>query len=1653
LSIIVFGHVFSPQGVDNRKDIYRLLNVIMTSTPLLSKYKKAKKLEETHNAVVYLLEASDKSKLIQKRALDNSAQFNELISREYRILTQFQHPHIVRVFDYDIDKKGRAFFTSEYIDGKPVDGCFKDFTEDFIAAFLQVFDALSAFHDKGFIHSDLKPEHILYDALRKKATLIDFGFAGIACGDSPGAGTIGYIAPEVLKGIGLDQRSDLYSLGIIMHEILSGIKPFKSFQKLDRVPEELNSYLDRLIAPEPYLRPTLPELHEYFRKQLPSAKIESMKYDVDIPVTGYVENPEIKMRMDSATIKPFIICGDTGAGKTRHLREIKYRLFIKGWRVFWHLGKGNITLLEALKNFLGIPDNENDRRPENKIQVYEEIREAITQYTSNSGLGILVDDIDECSDFELGLLRYVGLGVICENLMVVASANTTSSASMERIRQTDFDTIGLTPFSAPDIQKLIAQTFFEIKIKPSERSLNDFVQSLLELTGGNPLFIVEVLKVLYEKQTIAFKDNKWLVNMDSLKQIKIPSKVENTIMAKIKRLAANELLFLKVLAVWEYPLSMAMILDLIPGHGEISLEHLKNKGLVRVEKTAYGIIAAASNKILLDLVRELIPPQDHAELVNSLIAVVESSKPIQDWCNVPLAALYEKSGRVPEAISCYRHATEASEKVYDYDTALASCDRLINLTRSKLDSQHYSCLLKAGDLYEIIGNSERAQTHYKQALKSTDNAVLAHAYAGMAKAKHSQGELTTAIGLFDRALELMTPGTAEYIRTANYKAYALDDMSEFEPAREILNQSVVSAHGLKDFGLEAESLYYLITIDWHKGNYDEGIVKSEKLLGFCLTHGLDKQHAFAANLIVSFYLQKGDLKKAGEFVEMAISGFKKVKQADALATAQINKAHILLMKGELKIAQSEFKKVIQSEILHENDEIHKSCLVNLSLINRQAGNIELALQYAHRALDIAPFDPRAIYETSYIQYLKGDLDAAQELIEKALQHDQNNFFHLNLAFIYHAMGQQDKVYTELSKALAFTDTEVIDSLEKTELFLKASELCCINGDYARAKSYVEQALMLSSKQSIYYIMAEIQRKILSTALDGSNLRLIRQEALSLRDKGYVMTYADILQLINQLRLGKISDAIDIEAVLKDLNEISNIYKASGARTESQRVLNLFVKLLPVLVRDYPQHAVSQKYLATLSGIATLIHAKLGDPDFSNQVLDLIIKATGAERGALFIKSKKRMKLAAGRNLDKTTIKDAGDLSQTVINDIGNREFVFIRDAVSDAIYNTRKSVVLNQIRTILCIPLTIDDNVLGAVYLDSRFANAVFSVQDKDFLATVTKILASVLEKSTVMQAIEEENILLKSKIDPAIGQGYFIGRSKPMKAIYRQIEDIGPSNAPVLILGETGTGKGMVARYIHMHSRQKHNKFLTINCGTIPETLLESELFGHKKGAFTDAVSDKSGLLEQAHGGTIFLDEITNTSLAFQAKLLEAIEDKVIRRLGETEQRKIDVRFLFATNKDLEIEVEEGRFRKDLYYRINVFSIHVPPLRERSSDIAHLARYFLKKYSTEVNKAIRDFTAEAMKQLKEYYWAGNVRELQNLIERAVVTSKGSMVSVEDIGLSHVTPVMGKMADIKKEAVIEALNASGGNVTLAAKILHISRRTIERYIKKYNVIT
>jgi two-component system, NtrC family, response regulator PilR len=344
-----------------------------------------------------------------------------------------------------------------------------------------------------------------------------------------------------------------------------------------------------------------------------------------------------------------------------------------------------------------------------------------------------------------------------------------------------------------------------------------------------------------------------------------------------------------------------------------------------------------------------------------------------------------------------------------------------------------------------------------------------------------------------------------------------------------------------------------------------------------------------------------------------------------------------------------------------------------------------------------------------------------------------------------------------------------------------------------------------------------------------------------------------------------------------------------------------------------------------------------------------------------------------------------------------------------------------------------------------------------------------VVDRALEDMAMREENARLRREMLRVFAQENIVGRSAGIAAILEMVRSVAPTNSTVLITGESGTGKELVARAIHEASQRRDKAFVSINCGAFPETLLESELFGYYKGAFTGADTNRKGIIESANGGTLFLDEIGETSPGMQVKLLRVLQERMVRPLGGTQDIPVDVRLIASTNRDLKAMVAENQFREDFYYRVSVIPIHVPPLRERKDDIEPLARHFLKKYSLEMGKPTKDFAPAALSALLHYPWPGNVRELENAVEHAVAVGgeRNGLVELDHLpGAMHGMGPAGEhpleipaegidfeaqIAQVEKRYLAEALRVAGGVRRRAADLLHMSYRSFRHYAKKHGV--
>lgn len=335
--------------------------------------------------------------------------------------------------------------------------------------------------------------------------------------------------------------------------------------------------------------------------------------------------------------------------------------------------------------------------------------------------------------------------------------------------------------------------------------------------------------------------------------------------------------------------------------------------------------------------------------------------------------------------------------------------------------------------------------------------------------------------------------------------------------------------------------------------------------------------------------------------------------------------------------------------------------------------------------------------------------------------------------------------------------------------------------------------------------------------------------------------------------------------------------------------------------------------------------------------------------------------------------------------------------------------------------------------------------------------LAHLVKKALEQRALKIENVQLKESIEEIIRPDNLIGESFQIKKIYELINSVARTDTTVMIRGESGTGKELVAKAIHINSSRKYSPIITVNCGALAESLLESELFGHEKGAFTGAQFKRKGKFEMANGGTIFLDEIGSISLRMQVELLRVIETKQFNRVGGNELIKSDFRVITATNEPLEELVKAGKFREDLYYRLNVFNIMIPPLRERRDDIPLLVKFFINKFSNAMNKKIKDISKEAMEFLIGYDWPGNVRELENAVERAMVVGKSDSINVEDLPFhlsennSDLNGDDKSLSAMEKKYINKILIQNGWNVSKSAQLLEIDRVTLYNKINKYNL--
>lgn len=513
--------------------------------------------------------------------------------------------------------------------------------------------------------------------------------------------------------------------------------------------------------------------------------------------------------------------------------------------------------------------------------------------------------------------------------------------------------------------------------------------------------------------------------------------------------------------------------------------------------------------------------------------------------------------------------------------------------------------------------------------------------------------------------------------------------------------------------------------------------------------------------------------------------------------------------------------------------------------------------------------------------------------------------------------------------------------------------------------------------------------------------------------------------------------------------ISSVINFAEDRLDLSKTVSLkFDEAIGSMARD----------LVALMQFSTRINVIRGLENLQNEILQQLFEVVPAQEGAILLTDEDG-DFDKIFGINRNNSDESVNVSRTIINQVLQEKIAILANNVaSDKILGQAESLFLSMTSSLLCVPLVLFEKTLGVVYLATNQTHSRFDEGHLRFLMAITGIAAVAIENARNLEFLELENAWLREEMPIECNM---LGDSEAMQKVFVFINKVAPTDSTVLITGESGTGKELAARAIHLNSKRKDKPFVAINCAALTESLLESDLFGHERGAFTGAIAQKTGKIELANGGTLFLDEIGEMAQTLQAKILRVLQEREFERVGGTKTLKADIRLISATNRDLENEVKNGNFRQDLFYRLNVVRFIMPPLRERKDDILTLAENFVGKFTSKINRRVRGISTKAKKILLNYDFPGNVRELENTIERAIVLGTSDWILPEDLPetfwetidfnedltLNYHEAVQEK----KKELIRQAFQEAKGSYVEAAKILDVHPNYLHRLIRNLNI--
>ena len=1517
----------------------------------------------------------------------------ELLRREAWSLCQLVHPNLCQVLDLGVAhelEERPPFFTTEYMPGSsPSASSWAELKSVWKGAL----SGLRCLHDHGLVHGDFKAANLVVDE-HGEAKLLDLSSA-CRIGESRQKvfGTLSHMAPEVPGGVA-DPRADLYAVGVCLRALV--VDPPPGVAKL----------ITELTDVDPKKRPgTVGEVQA--RLGFSRAAVFSLP-SLSRKLIGR-EQPSAAFEAwfaDDGSGPPcFCLLGPSGVGKSRLVREFAWRC---GQNAFVVHGRARhqAPLNRLLEHAVGKP----------VVGGLGTALDVLKQLSDRDKPTLFVlDDIDRLAQPQFELLQNLIRGAAdTPRVRFLCAAQslppTHDAAIMVALR--------LRPLDERELRSWLPQRLSSAEIS-----------TVLAATGGNPG------EVLALSQSLEFDD----FAVGDLKRRVAETELSSFQVAQLKRLRGSSRDLLCVLCVNRGVLGYQDVLALGVDRHDIS--QLVAAGWLAPVGEGYRLARPADAQRLLstfDIRRRL---EIHQELRARYVGSFEDADGQRRSRLLGLIVHHcLGSGLVDESADWLTRYPELARD--------ASAELIEVLGRFPYSAASNETCLKVADFLVEAGHARRALKGVAILLRGRPTeAVQAKARSLAARCYLATGGLSRSRAQFQRVDLAVLPddeARGEVLdgwslcwlregnpREARRKAEAAADL-RLSPGRR-LSLDCTLAMALAYLGDEGALAAVLPRLERAEGN-PRLTLRQRSALAFC---------AYRA----------GYPERAAEHYRLAQAVVERHRLDDLAAVAALNRATAAHQLGELREAYEAYARGLRIARAQALENTQVTLLANMAKLECDIGLFQEAIAHAEEAARLAGARQLVFLEAT-AQAVRGEAlacmrdEEALPVLQLALESFEEQGARREVVEVRVQQLDAGRLLgQDLEPRRVEAVMELAEELGTDDVRALAYGACAASLKSTEALPCLERGLKLAQSTKQRLLIARLETRLVAVCASAGSPQLAQR-------------YRQLAQRSwERLRLGLSQRAREAFDSHPERAALASTALPVSADVGMSKQLRRFVE-------------INRRLNSNLTLDAVL-----------KETMDAAIELSGAERGFLILRQAEGSALSVpvARNIDRervgrSRLKFSHDIATQVLE---SGEPTLTVDARTDQRFADSRSVHALGLTSVLCVPIRSPREVLGAIYLDHRFRSGEFSRQDLEQMLVLADQAAIALENARLQDELRSHSAELESQRDRiaellagrehelealknsaqltgslSSGRSFgdVIGPSAAMQALFERLERIVATDLNVLLWGESGTGKEVLARAIHQQSPFSAGPFVALNCAAVPEALLEGELFGYAKGAFTGAVKDHAGMFRLAARGTLFLDEVGEMPLSMQVKLLRALQEREVRPLGGTESFPISARLLFATNRDLRVEVSEGRFREDLYYRIAVFDARVPALRERPEDIPPLCAHMLVELAERLGREVPKLSPPALRRLMAAEWPGNVRQLENALARACLSAQGELIRAQDIELPKAQERGERLRGARlKVAMVEALKVSGWNVSEAARSLAIPRPTFYRKLKQFGL--